>query len=622
MPICGLITGKKGRPVAHSAIEAMCRALRPDAPLPMSGVIVREGAGLSATSAVGADSVCYESPVAAVVDSDFLNKIELCSLIQLETSATPAQIVAALYRRFGDDFVKRIEGTFSCAVWDEEAQKLLLAVDRFGVRPLSYALIDHGVVFGSRTRAVFKSGCVEKEVDLSSLVNFLNFTVVPVPLSGFKSVQRLAPGCYITWQNGDAKVRPYWDLEYPEDARGSEGQMAARLLEEMEQAVRLNVEGLDRRSVGCFLSGGTDSSSVTGLVTKAFGGPTNTFSIGFKEDRFNELEYAHAAVKHFGSKQHEFLLGAEDTYRLVEKVVDVYDEPFANSSAIPTYYCLELAKKNGVEWMLAGDGGDELFGGNSRYSVDAIFQAYHQIPRPLRKGLIEPVLFGSPFSASVVEKGRRYVRKSNTPNPDRYFAYATLNVFPPDEILGSELGAVVNGDHLKYARAHYKSAKAHSELNRLLYIDIKMTLADNDLPKVVGMSELAGVKVRFPFLSTKIAEFSGQIPAKYKVRRFEKRYLFKKATQNLLPQSILTKKKHGFGLPIGLWFKEDPKLRKLAEDVLLDPRSLQRGYVSRTWVERLFRLMDEDNTPYYGDILWLPFMLELWHRRHVEGGSA
>src|SRR5262249_24866432 len=146
----------------------------------------------------------------------------------------------------------------------------------------------------------------------------------------------------------------------------------------------------------------------------------------------------------------------------------------------------------------------------------------------------------------------------------------------------------------------YQAANAHSELNRLLYMDIKMTLADNDLPKVVGMSEIAGMRVRFPFLNTSIAEYSGRIPAKYKVRRFEKRYLFKKATQNLLPQAILKKKKHGFGRPTGLWFKEDPKLRKLAEDVLLDPRSYQRGYINRPWIERLFKLMDADNTPYYG----------------------
>jgi asparagine synthase (glutamine-hydrolysing) len=179
-----------------------------------------------------------------------------------------------------------------------------------------------------------------------------------------------------------------------------------------------------------------------------------------------------------------------------------------------------------------------------------------------------------------------------------------------------------HSDLLAVPRQHYQLAPARSELNRLLYIDIKMTLGDNDLPKVVRASELAGVEVRFPLLDHPLAEFSGRIPARFKVHGLEKRYLFKKATAGLLPKAILQKKKHGFGLPIGLWLKQHPLWRGLAQDVLLDPRTYQRGYFRRAFIEELFRMMDADQSTYYGDLLWLFLMAELWHRNHVEGVAA
>jgi len=289
---------------------------------------------------------------------------------------------------------------------------------------------------------------------------------------------------------------------------------------------------------------------------------------------------------------------------------------------LPTYACLKLARKQGIEVMLAGDGGDELFGGNERYRTERVFGLYHDIPQPLRRYLIEPLAFGLP-AVGPIGKVRRYIGHTRTPNPERYFQWHLLQRFPHASVLGP--GIELNNGHsdiLAVPRSHYNQAPAHSELNRLLYIDIKMTLGDNDLPKVVRASELAGVEVRFPLLDHPLAEFSGRLPARYKVRGLEKRYLFKKATAGLLPKAILRKKKHGFGLPIGMWLKQHPLWRGLAEDVLLDPRTYQRGYFQRSFVEGLFRMMDADQSTYYGDLLWLFLMAELWHRNHVEGVTA
>jgi asparagine synthase (glutamine-hydrolysing) len=214
---------------------------------------------------------------------------------------------------------------------------------------------------------------------------------------------------------------------------------------------------------------------------------------------------------------------------------------------------------------------------------------------------------------------RRYVQSSNTPNPDRYSRWMMLQYFPPEKILGAGMPfRNGHGDLLAIARAHYQSAKAESELNRLMYLDVKMVLGDCDLPKVVRASELAGITVRFPFLDHPLAEFSGRIPSELKLKWLEKRYLFKKATKNLLPKAILQKKKHGFGLPMSTWLKSDPKIRGLAEDVLRDPRSCQRGYVRQDFIQYLFSSMDKDNTSFHGDVLYSFLMLELWYRKHVE----
>ena len=239
----------------------------------------------------------------------------------------------------------------------------------------------------------------------------------------------------------------------------------------------------------------------------------------------------------------------------------------------------------------------------------------------LRRGLIEPIVSRiSNEAPGLVGKLRRYIRSSNTPNPERYFRWSMLQYFPPEEILGAGLPfRNGHGDLLAIARAHYQSAPARAELNRLLYLDVKMTLGDNDLPKVARTAELAGISVRFPYLDHPLAEFSGRISAELKVKDLEKRYLFKLATRDLLPKAILEKRKHGFGLPIGMWLKTDPKVRGLAREVLCDPQTYQRGYFQREFIEKTFAAMDQDNSPFYGDVLWPFLMLELWHRQHVEG---
>ena len=613
MAICGIAV-HQGESIAARTLEAMARSMGREAHNQQAQHLT-SSAGLAAVWDTPTTSFWHSDSVIVACDADLLQ-----SSVPGEfpnAARDSARLIGELYLQSGSTLFTRLRGTFAIAIWDERNRTLLLARDRFGVKSLCYAAAESQLIFASHPRAIFASARIGKNVDPHAIVDYLNMNIVPAPQTVYRGVMKVNPGECMVWHDGQLRAAQYWDMSYPEDARGSHQKLADELLARMDEGVRLASNDLPQQRTGCFLSGGTDSSSVLGLLTQAKKSSASSFSIGFAEARFNELEYAHIAARHYKSNHHDSILGPQDAFDAIPKIVELYDEPFANSSAIPTYYCAKLAKDNGVDVLLAGDGGDELFGGNERYLTEQIYGFYHRVPRPLRRWMIEPAVFAAP-SISLFGKAQRYIKRSNTPNPERYCAWRLLQVFPPQQVLGEAMPHV-NGDQLAVMRRYYESAPAKSELNKLLYIDVKMTLGDEDLPKVVRTTELAGITVRFPLLDHPLAEFSGRLPADLKVRGFEKRYLFRRATRNLLPEAILRKKKHGFGLPIGFWLKTDPKLRAFSREVLFDPRTYQRGYFQRVFVEQLMASMEQDNTPYYGDLLWVLLMLELWHRRHVEG---
>lgn len=620
MPICGIAISQGAQPVEGTVLDRMLTELMlvPESRREQKS---RSDAGLGVVSSAGTASFWHSDEIIVACDADIYNRRQLLGGISSTPSADNlAALLGALYLEYGVSMLEKLRGAFSLAVWDAGSRTLLLAVDRFGIRPLYYASTPSEVVFASYARGILASGRIEKRVNPLAIVDYFNYNVVPAPASAFDGITRLQPGHYLLWRDGSKQAAPYWEMRYPEDARASTEELAQKLLSHMKDAVDATSADLNQTRTGCFLSGGTDSSSVAGLVGQIKDQPANTFSIGFAENRWNELNYAHLAAQHFHTRHTDFVLGPEDAYQIIPKIVEAYDEPFSNSSAIPTYWCAKLARDHGMSVLLAGDGGDELFGGNERYRTEQIFLFYQNVPRALRR-LLEPAVFAVPRSLALFRKAQNYIRTSNTGNPERYCQWRLLQKFSPHDVLAQGLNGNGNGhrDLLAVIRGHYHAAPAKSELNRLLYVDVKMTLGDEDLPKVVRTAELAGIGVRFPYLDHPLAEFTGHLPADLKVRGLEKRYLFKRATRNLLPKAILQKKKHGFGLPIGLWLKTDPKLREMVRDVLLDPRTYQRGYFRRPLVERFFADLERDDTPYFGDLLWVFLMLELWHRRHVEG---
>jgi len=584
------------------------------------------GAGVAVAARFGTQQIYQDARILLVCDAQLYNEEELAGTLgglkEIPAQQQTAALLAALYGRTGRDFVEKLRGGFSVIVWDRRERELLAAIDGFGMNRLVYYDAGNVLLVATRIDALMRSGEIDPKVNPRAIANVLNFGANLGPDTVFQGVPRLLPGNLLIASSQQTRVRKYWDMRYGAGTDGNESRLSRALEAVVEQSVAAHCKDDKFGSLGAFLSGGTDSSTVVGIMSRLQRGPVKAFSIGFQEQPFNELEYAKIAAEEFHAEHHTFLVGPDDCFEALAPMVRSFDEPFGNSSAIPTYFCARLAAENGVKALLAGDGGDELFGGNERYRDDQIFAVYHNVPGALRKGLIEPVLARIPIRDGVVRRARGYVRRANMPGIERMMSFQFLMTHAGTEIFDDGfLEALGKYSVMEVPSRYYAEAPAKDHLDRILYADVKITLGDSDLPKVTCMAELAGIQTRFPFLDRPVAEFSGSIPARLKVKGLKKRYLFKKAFANLLPAEIIAKQKHGFGIPVAPWLKSDRRLREWSHDVLLSRRSFERGYFRREFIEELFRKHESDDSTYYGDTLWSFFVLELWHRQFVDEPS-
>jgi asparagine synthase (glutamine-hydrolysing) len=617
--ICGIC--EPGRSLSPAGIKAMLAALSlPDE----TGQLApgNDSVALGVSQRWHFQQVASIPGVRIAADAELFNRQELTKSLQGGTydpaGLTSAELLARLYRERGVSFVELLDGVFSFALWDEVHRRLVLAIDRLGVNSLYWRKEGDRILFASRVGAIRSTQEAQATVNPAALVQYMLFSAVPAPMVIYQGIEKIRPGFCLVYEAGQIRQTRYWDLEYRESDNRDVAHWAHEVREGMRSAVHRQLADLAPEKTGAYLSGGTDSSSVVAFMNE-YQSPVNTYSIFFAEAVYSEVGFARTTAKHFRANHHELSLTSRDTYDAIPKIMEYYDEPFANSSAIGAYHCARMARESGVTTLLAGDGGDELFAGNERYATDKRFALYQQVPAWLRKGVIEPIAALLPQNESHLSLPRRYVRRANIPLPRRIFSYHLLLSTPPEEMF--EQGLLESAPPetwLDVAEGHFRSAVAESDLNRLLYLDVKMTLADNDLRKVLGTAELAGVRARFPLLDYRLAELSGRVPAALKMRGFEKRFIFKEAMREILPHNILYKKKHGFGVPVALWFLQDPRLETLVADVLTDSRTRQRGYFRPAFLDHLLRLHRGKDAHFYGEILWYLVALELWHRQHLE----
>ena len=458
----------------------------------------------------------------------------------------------------------------------------------------------------------------QPQLSQQAIYHHLNFGYIPTPFTIYEQIRKIPPGTRLIADPSGVRIERYWRPSYPADLTGHEDDLADQLREKLISVIGGHAES--KSDPACFLSGGTDSSTIASILAKTVGpDQTHAFSIGFSEKDFDELDYAETAANAFGLDHHQRRIDADETLSAIDILVDAFDEPFGNSSAIPTFYCADLAKRQGFDCLLGGDGGDEIFGGNERYAKDYYFQRYHNLPSPLKAigGMVRSSL--QPFDRRFANKIKNFLNRGALANPERFYTDDSFASDFYDELLSPAFKAACpRTSSLQILEDHYAATDTGVELNRLMYIDLQMAIADNDLTKVNRSAKAAGVSVLYPYLTPDLIEFMGRMPSHLKVNRTIKRYLFKKATTPLLPDAILKKKKQGFGLPFGYWFRHDPKIRAFLGDILLSKACVERGYLERDFVAKLLDRHQQGVWDYSNE-LWLLLMLELWHKKHIDG---
>jgi asparagine synthase (glutamine-hydrolysing) len=526
-------------------------------------------------------------------------------------TGTDTEVIVHLYEQYGERCVEKMRGMFAFAVWDARHKSLLLARDRLGIKPLFYTVAGGRLAFGSELKVLLQLPEVERRLSWESMNHLFSTMCTPSAESIVEGVHKLKPGHILTASVKDGiHVREYWDVVFDPDYGKSEQYFIERLRDLLEQSVRLRL--IADVPLGAFLSGGVDSSAVVATMARIGSGRVKTFSIGFAEQEYNELEYARQVAQKFDTDHHELVL-EPNVLGIIDDLAWYLDEPFGDSSAIPTYMVSKLASEH-VTVVLSGDGGDELFAGYDRYVVERRERKMGKIPAPLRQAA---GLIGRSMREGM--KGRNFLRHLALNGPDRYFDAGMLfrdfekaSLFAPDAYR-----EIQNRDAQAFWRSFLQKGRMHW-LSGLQYLDIKNYLPNDILTKVDRMSMAHSIEARVPLLDHKFVEFAATIPPELKLKGVTSKYIFKKALEGILPNEILYRPKRGFAFPLSQWFRG--QLGSFMRDLLLSRRSVERGIFNKAYLERLIDMNDRGRPM---DLqLWTLITFELWCRRFIDESAV
>ncbi len=623
--IAGFISNERNAPVGEREIllERMCKIITHRGP-DEQGMIVKDAAALGMRRLSIIDLKTGQQPIfdctgnlAIVFNGEIYNFLELKKDLEkrghrFKTNSDTETIIHA-FEEFGTDCLKRLRGMFAFAVYDFQNETLFIARDRVGKKPLFYSKTKYGnFVFGSELKSLIEHGEILREIDFSALDAYLTFGYVPEDFCIFKDVKKLAPGAFLIFENGEIKTENYWDFSYQENSEiKSEVEYTEILREKLKEAVKVRL--ISEVPLGAFLSGGVDSSAVVGMMAQILETPVKTFSIGFNEDSFNELKFARLAAKHFNTEHHEFIV-TPDLVQIIDELVWHFDEPFADSSALPTFMVSKMAREF-VTVILSGDGGDELFAGYTRYATDKRRGGLEKLPRFVRTKILQKLGEKLPHGA----KGKNYIYNASLGSVERYIdSISHFGNLKKGELYAAGFLEKLNGDIGTGAEIYKQiagSTLSNNSLDRLLYLDSKTYLPSDILTKVDRMTMANSLEARVPLLDHELIEFVQTIPAELKLKDFETKYIFKKSLENLVPKEILYREKQGFGVPINEWI--NLQLKERIHSDLLEKKTLERGYFEEKYIKVL---LDEHAKKRrdHSHALWILWMLELWHRRFAD----
>ena len=621
--MCGIagLLSLGDKPVFEEEIQSMCDAMVHRGP-DDAGYYVRDGIALGMRRLSIIDLSTGHQPVHnedrsiwVVFNGEIYNFKSLRADLERQGhcfyTGTDTEVIVHLYEQYGERCVGKMRGMFAFAVWDERRKTLMLARDRLGIKPVFYTVVDGRLAFGSELKVLLQLREIERKLNWASVNHLFSAMCTSSSESIVEGVHKLKPGHILTASaKNRIRVSEYWDVVFDPDYGKSEQYFVERLRDLIEESVRLRL--IADVPLGAFLSGGIDSSSVVATMARIGSGRVKTFSLGFAEQEFNELEYARQVSRKFETDHHELVV-EPNVLDIIDDLAWYLDEPFGDSSAIPTYMVSKLASEH-VTVILSGDGGDELFAGYDRYLVERRERKMAQIPHPLRQAA---AFIGHMMSEGM--KGGNFLRHLALSGPDRYFdanvlfrEFQKAALFEPDVYRRFS-----NGDTTGVWRRLLGNGGTHW-LSALQYMDLKSYLPNDILTKVDRMSMAHSIEARVPLLDHKLVEFAATIPPELKLKGSTTKYIFKKAMEGILPDGILYRPKRGFGIPLARWFRG--KLSPFMRDLLLSRRCSERGIFRKPYLERLIEMNDRGRPM---DLqIWTLITFELWCQRFIDENNS
>ena len=627
--MCGIvgIVNATGTPVAREVLETMNRAIIHRGP-DEDGFYVKENVGLAMRRLSIIDLAGGQQPIRnadgtkwIVYNGEIYNYQEIRRDLEGRGhkfyTNSDTEAIVHLYDDEGPDCLRHLRGMFAFAIWDERDRSLFIARDRVGKKPLLYSHQRNGdLIFGSEFQALLKHPAVSREVDGDAINDYMSFLCVPAPRTAFKQIRKLEPGHWLRWKDGKIETQRYWLPDFSKKIKIGEEEAIEETTRILRESTRLRM--ISEVPLGAFLSGGVDSSTIVALMAQESSQPVKTFSIGFEEQDYSELKYARRVAEHVGAEYNEFIV-RPNAIEILPTLVEHYGEPYADSSAIPTYYVSRETRQH-VTVALNGDGGDESFAGYERYAAMLIAERYRKIPGVVRKALVEmPVslLPASELKRSRVRDAKRFFNAARLSRTDRYLRW--MSTFDPEakrNLYTEEFRATIGGsDDVRILEQWFAKANGSGILDAAMLTD-QMTYLPNDLLVKVDIASMANsLEARSPFLDHKVIEFAASLPENLKMRRFETKSLLKKVAARLVPRDVVYRRKMGFGVPVAKWFREE--MKDFVRDALLSPAALGRGIVKP---EMISKYVNEHTSASrdHSFQLWTLLMLELWFQRFID----